>query len=278
MQVFLNTDQHVDGRHRMAEHLTTVVKDALDRFGEQITRVEAHLADAISHVKTDHVKTNPDEIQCTLEARLVGLEPVVVKDRAGNAHQAIHGAVGKLKRAVATVLEKHVPRHNAALPHDIEFSASTGNDEEFAKNELTAQVKKTIHTTAPEVWEALTTPASLKKFFFGADVETDWKIGSPISMKGEFKGKPYEDKGEVLAVDAQQLLSFSHWSAMSGQVDAPENYHVVTFKIAPEGQKTKVTLSQANLTGGVRPSDLAHRAEYEKNWRGVLDGLAKLFP
>ncbi len=98
----------------MAEHLTTVVKDALGRFGEQITRVEAHLADAISHVKA-----NPDEIQCTLEARLVGLEPVVVKDRAGNAHQAINGALGKLKRAVATVLEKHDPRRNTALPDDL---------------------------------------------------------------------------------------------------------------------------------------------------------------
>ena len=91
----------------MAEHLSTVVKDALGRFGEQITRVEAHLAD-----ENGHVKTSPDEIQCTLEARLVGREPVVVKDRAGNAHQAINGAVAKLKRAVATVLEKHDPRHD----------------------------------------------------------------------------------------------------------------------------------------------------------------------
>jgi hypothetical protein len=47
----------------------------------------------------------------------------VVKDRADNAHQAISGAVGKLKRAVATVLEKHDPRHEsrveAALPDEI---------------------------------------------------------------------------------------------------------------------------------------------------------------
>lgn len=111
MQVFLNTDPHTDGRHEMAEHLTSVVKDALGRFGEHITRVEAHIADEKSHVKA-----SPDEIQCTLEARLVGLEPVVVKDRAGNAHQAIQGAVGKLKRAISTVLEKHDPRHNTSLP------------------------------------------------------------------------------------------------------------------------------------------------------------------
>ena len=108
MQVLLNADHHTDGRHEMAAHLTAVVKEALSRFGEQITRVEAHLAD-----ENSHAKAGPDEIQCTLEARLVGREPLVVKDRAGNAHQAIQGAVGKLKRAVATVLEKHDPRHDS---------------------------------------------------------------------------------------------------------------------------------------------------------------------
>lgn len=112
MQVFLNTDHHVDGRHEMAEHLTTVVKEALHRFGDHITRVEAHLADANSHVKT-----TPDEIHCTLEARLAGLEPVVVKEHAASAHQAINGAVAKLKRAVATALEKHDPRRNLSLAH-----------------------------------------------------------------------------------------------------------------------------------------------------------------
>lgn len=110
MQVFLNTDPHVDGRHKMGEHLTSVLRDALDRFGESVTRVEAHLSDEISHAKA-----TPDEIQCTLEARLVGLDPVVVKHRAGNAHQAISGSVGKLKRAIATVLEKHDPRHETRL-------------------------------------------------------------------------------------------------------------------------------------------------------------------
>ncbi|MBC7703638.1 MAG: hypothetical protein H7274_06805 [Rhodoferax sp.] len=114
MQVLLNTDPHTDGRHKMAEHLETVVKDALDHFGGQITRVEAHLSDANSHAKA-----NPDEIHCTLEARLVGLAPVVVKDYAATAHQAIHGAVGKLKRAVATVLAKHESHRNTVLPGDV---------------------------------------------------------------------------------------------------------------------------------------------------------------
>ena len=113
MQILLNTDPHTDGRHEMAQHLETVVHDALDRFGEAITRVEAHLSDANSHVKA-----GPDDIHCTLEARLVGLDPVVVKDHAGNAHQAIRGAVGKLQRAVSNALAKHDPRRYGAVAGD----------------------------------------------------------------------------------------------------------------------------------------------------------------
>jgi uncharacterized protein YndB with AHSA1/START domain len=142
---------------------------------------------------------------------------------------------------------------------------------------LSAKVEKTVHASAAEVWAALTTPAKLKKFFFGADVATDWEIGKPIRFTGEFKGRKYEDKGDILAVVPPKHLSFSHWSAMSGQADEPENYHVVTFDLVPKGNETKVTLSQANLIGGLTPLDLAHRAEYEKNWSMVLDGLEKLF-
>ncbi|MES2400593.1 MAG: HPF/RaiA family ribosome-associated protein [Pseudomonadota bacterium] len=113
MQVLLNTDHHVDGRQEMADHLSKVVKEALHRFGDSITRVEAHLSDANSHVKT-----TPDEIHCTLEARVAGQEPIVVKDHADTAHQAINGAVGKLKRAVTTAFEKHDPRRAGQAPRD----------------------------------------------------------------------------------------------------------------------------------------------------------------
>jgi ribosome-associated translation inhibitor RaiA len=108
MQVLLNTDPHTDGRQAMADYLESVVTETLGHYGEHITRVEAHLSDANSPAKT-----NTDEIHCTLEARLAGLDPVVVKERARTAHQAIHGAVRKLERAIAGALGKHDPRHAA---------------------------------------------------------------------------------------------------------------------------------------------------------------------
>jgi uncharacterized protein YndB with AHSA1/START domain len=142
--------------------------------------------------------------------------------------------------------------------------------------ETTAQVSKTIDATPERVWEAITTPAIVKRYFFGADVDSDFRAGSPIRWRGEFNGKKYEDKGEVLAVERGRKLSVSHWSPLTGDADAPENYHVVTYELAPEGSQTRVTLTQSNLKGGVKPSDVEKRGEFEKNWTMVLDGLAKV--
>ncbi len=141
--------------------------------------------------------------------------------------------------------------------------------------ETTAQACKTIAASPDAVWKALVTPEIIKQYFFGADVESDFEVGSPIRFRGEFKGKKYEDKGEVLDVQPGRCLSVSHWSPLSGQPDAPENYHVVTYALEPDGASTRVTLTQANLQGGVKPSDVDQREEFEKNWRMVLDGLDK---
>jgi uncharacterized protein YndB with AHSA1/START domain len=141
--------------------------------------------------------------------------------------------------------------------------------------EPTAQVSSVIEATPDEIWAALTTPRILKAYFLGADVSSDFQVGSPITFRGQFKGKAYEDKGSIQAADPGRQLRFTHFSPLSGLPDAPENYHTVTFDLAPVKGGTKVTLTQANLVGDVKPSDREKRAEFEKNWMSVLGGLKK---
>jgi len=120
MQVLLNTDPHIDGRQAMSDYLDSVVAAALRHYGERIIRVDAHVSDANSAAKA-----NTDDIHCTLEARLIGMDPIVVKERAGTAHQAIHGAVRKLERALGSALGKHDPRHNLRYPGDVQDADGT---------------------------------------------------------------------------------------------------------------------------------------------------------
>jgi hypothetical protein len=107
MQVLLHADKNTDGSSAMAEHLNTVVSDALGRFGDRVTRVEAHLSDV-----NGEARIGPADILCLLEAHVIGEVPVVVQDQARNTHQAIAGAMRKLKRAVGTALARHHPGHH----------------------------------------------------------------------------------------------------------------------------------------------------------------------
>jgi uncharacterized protein YndB with AHSA1/START domain len=136
-----------------------------------------------------------------------------------------------------------------------------------------AQVSTEMNASPDVVWAALTTPTVLGNAFFGSQVQTSWKVGSPIHFRGEWKGKAFEDKGEVKAFSPSKQLRFTHWSALSGVPDSPENYHVVSFDLAPSGKGTQVTLTQENEDG--KPVATNVRQELTKNWTAILDGLKK---
>jgi uncharacterized protein YndB with AHSA1/START domain len=137
----------------------------------------------------------------------------------------------------------------------------------------TADVSVVVNAPPDEVWTALTEPAAIRRYYLGATVETDWEVGSPITWSGEWDGKPYQDHGEILTVEPPRELEYSHWSPLSGADDTPDNYHVIDITLDPDGERTKVRLTQANLNGTVTDGDREHRDDYEKNWRTVLEGL-----
>ena len=142
-------------------------------------------------------------------------------------------------------------------------------------SEPLVEVSKTIDAPAEEVWDALTSPAKLKSFFFGSDVVSDWKVGAPIRFRGEYEGKPYEDKGEIRSFEPEKRLAFSHYSPRSGAPDTPDSYNLVAFDLKPRGDKTEVTLSQGRLNGAPKAEDLKQKDQFAKNWTMVLDGLEK---
>ena len=161
------------------------------------------------------------------------------------------------------------------LPNLSPWASLILQQKEIAVIHPTAQVCKTLDAPADAIWQALTTPGTVGGLFMGAQVTSDFRVGSPIRFRGEFKGKAYEDKGQILVADPGRRLSFSHYSGMSGAPDTPDNYHVVTFELQPDEDATRVTLTQSNLTGEIKPSDVQHKADYEKTWTAVLDGLSK---
>ncbi|HEV8549459.1 MAG TPA: SRPBCC domain-containing protein [Polyangiaceae bacterium] len=132
-----------------------------------------------------------------------------------------------------------------------------------------AQVSTTVNAPASEIWKALITPETIKQYMFGAAVTSTFKVGSPITWRGEFKGRPFEDKGKILEVEPGHRLRYSHFSPLSGERDTPENYHTVTIELSEQAGATRVSLKQDNN------SDEKAREHSEQNWRAVLEGLKK---
>jgi len=99
MKIQINTDSNIAGNAQLRQEIDTLLRGALDRFSEKITRVEVHLRD-----ENSDKKSGVDDMRCLLEARLAGLQPIVVSHEAATLQEAVDGAAAKLKRSLDSSL------------------------------------------------------------------------------------------------------------------------------------------------------------------------------
>lgn len=131
---------------------------------------------------------------------------------------------------------------------------------------LVARAEVTVRAPASAVWATMVDPDA--RWMVGARVSSSYVVGDPITFDGEWEGKSFQDHGVIQEVDPQQSLRYSHYSALSGQPDVPENYHHLTFTLRESEGSTTVTLEQ----DGNDTSD--EREHAEGIWRQVLEALA----
>jgi ribosome-associated translation inhibitor RaiA len=98
MKILLNTDNNILGTEEMREPLTATISDAFDRYSEHITRIEVKFSDENSDRDSENDK------RCVLEARLKGMQPLVVTSHANTVETAVAEAIDKMKATLNTVL------------------------------------------------------------------------------------------------------------------------------------------------------------------------------
>lgn len=94
MLIQFNTDNQIEGSEEMAGRVETLLHSRLGRFEDRLTRIEVHLVDANAQ------KSGASDKQCTMEARLSGLQPIAVTHAAESLDKALDGAADKLVTAV----------------------------------------------------------------------------------------------------------------------------------------------------------------------------------
>ncbi len=134
---------------------------------------------------------------------------------------------------------------------------------------ITSDASITINAPAANVWQAITDPAIVKRWFFGTTVESTWQAGAPIVFRGEWNGQSYEDKGTIKHIEPNKVLEYTHLSSRTGQKDEPENYEIVRFELVEANGQTTMNIHEENL------ASVEARDKSIGLWKIVLDNLKK---
>ncbi|MBD1550829.1 HPF/RaiA family ribosome-associated protein [Pseudomonas sp. C2L12B] len=95
MHIQVNSDNHIQGGSRLEHWVRSTLEAALERFEEDLTRIEVHLRDENGD------KPGPHDKRCQLEARAKGLTPISVSHKSPTLETAVDGAATKLEHALS---------------------------------------------------------------------------------------------------------------------------------------------------------------------------------
>ena len=126
-----------------------------------------------------------------------------------------------------------------------------------------AQAELDIAAPIGDVWAALTDTTTLGEIMFGSTVETNWTVGSPIVYRGEWEGKPFEDRGVVIEVTEPTTIRVSH------EAPGSDASHEVTYELRALGNSTHVTLTQDHN------ESVEAAAHSSQNWQAMLGALQR---
>jgi len=134
-------------------------------------------------------------------------------------------------------------------------------------NKFSATSSVNINAPGSAVWDALINPAKIRRYLHDSNAVSDWKEGSSLEFRGEWKGKSYVDKGVIVKTQPNELLQYTWLSSSSGLEDKPENYALITYKISNAASGTTLTLTQDNIkTEEAKQQSIS-------NWNSVLQDL-----
>ncbi len=119
-----------------------------------------------------------------------------------------------------------------------------------------------IASTPEKVWKALTLAEFTRKYWFGRSIESDWKVGSPVTITTP-EGT-VEVKGKVLEVETNKRLSYTWGSGTS------TDSTVVVFELTAMGPLVKLLITHDIDMEG------AGAQQTINGWTFILCGLKTL--
>ena len=125
-----------------------------------------------------------------------------------------------------------------------------------------------IRTTPERLWEALTQPELSRQYYYGTEIVSDLKVGSPLEYHqvGTDGARTTVITGKVLEADPPRRLV--HTFAFVGTPDEPTR---VTYELEPVGNLVKLTLTHEGFDGETETYKMVR-----EGWTPIFDGLKTL--
>lgn len=140
-------------------------------------------------------------------------------------------------------------------------------------------VQNTIDIKAPaaKVWDALVNPAQTKKYMFGCETVSDWKIGSELLWKGVFDGiEIVAVKGKIVDLQPEKRLVYTTIDPNGGYADVPENYLTVTYTLSENNGVTNFTVTQGDYSKVADGQKRYEDTVAGGGWESILMEIKKL--
>jgi uncharacterized protein YndB with AHSA1/START domain len=125
-----------------------------------------------------------------------------------------------------------------------------------------------IRSTPEKLWAALTTPEFMKKYWFGMNIDTDWKTGSPWKLA--FPDGRVADAGEIVEIDKPKRLVLN-WRNQFRPELHEEGYGHCVMEIEPAGEVVKLT-----ITHQIDKPDSKLISAVSVGWPKILSSLKTL--
>ena len=124
-----------------------------------------------------------------------------------------------------------------------------------------------IETTPEKLWEALTDSDFTERYWFGARLKSDWKVGSSFEMLRS--DGTVSDAGKVVEVDRPRRLAYT----FINQSDKYKNEFpaLATFVLEPYGKLVKLTLTHEGFAEGSKFFN-----GVSKGWPAILSSLKSI--
>lgn len=100
MEILINTDHNISASEEMRSYMRADLETTFERFREHLTRLEVKISDENGN------KEGEKDKKCVLEARLKGIQPLVVTSHGNSIDQALGEASIKMKTSLDTAMGK----------------------------------------------------------------------------------------------------------------------------------------------------------------------------